>query len=155
MGFRSCPCDKNFLPLFPSSYKTHHINASCYDQISVCSKRPWFVISTVYSFYRRFFPRPHVEWFQSTEVKQFCPRLRLIGRSVEIIISHVVDIVDTFFSYSNEIKAKSIFVWYSNLILKVLNNFFKKMLKIWLKISEWKMHQQMNIIWLMSYIINK
>ena len=57
-----------------------------------------------------FFPRPHVEWFQSTEVRQFCPRLRLIGRSVEIIISHVVDIVDTFFSYSNEIKAKSIFV---------------------------------------------
>ena len=50
-----------------------------------------FVLSIV--FITDFFPYLHAERFQSTEVKQFCLRLRVIGRSVGIIISHAVDAV--------------------------------------------------------------
>ena len=38
-----------------------------------------------------FFPWLHIERFQSSEVRHFCLRLRVIGRSVGIIISHPVD----------------------------------------------------------------
>ena len=51
LEFRNCPCNKNFLPLFPVAYKTHCIYASCYDQTSTHSKCYWIGISTVNSFY--------------------------------------------------------------------------------------------------------
>ena len=36
-----------------------------------------------------FFPWLHVERFQSTEVRQFCLRLRIMRKTMEIVISHV------------------------------------------------------------------
>ena len=39
-----------------------------------------------------FFPWVDVKKVQSTEVRQFCLRLRAIGNSTGIIISHVVDV---------------------------------------------------------------
>ena len=40
-----------------------------------------------------FFPNLHVEKFKSTKVKQFCHRLKVIRKSVGVIIRHAVDAV--------------------------------------------------------------
>ena len=53
--FRIGHCNTNFIPLFPSVYKTHHIYASCHDQTSVSSKLCWVNIIAVYKFYRWLF----------------------------------------------------------------------------------------------------
>ena len=60
------------------------------------------------------FPWLHVERFQSNSVLfnsvqfgQFCFRLRVIGRSVGVFSS---DVVDTVVIYGNKIKAQNIFV---------------------------------------------
>ena len=44
-------------------------------------------------FFTNFFPWLHVKRCQSTEVRQFCLRLRVIEGGVAIIINHVVDAV--------------------------------------------------------------
>ena len=59
-----------------------------------------------------------------------------------------------FLLYGHKIKVQDIFFWYSTQMLKISNNFLKKMLQNCLKISEQKMKQQMNIVWFMFYIIN-
>ena len=55
LKFRNCPCNTNFLPLFPSADKTLRICNSYYDQPSVRSKLSWVDICTVNSFYCWFF----------------------------------------------------------------------------------------------------
>ena len=51
LDFWNWPYNTNFFPLFLLAYKNHHIYTSCYDQTSVCSKKPWAVINNAYSFY--------------------------------------------------------------------------------------------------------
>ena len=93
LEFWNCPCITNFLPPFPSAYKTHQIYASCYDGTSVCSKRPRLTLLLCTVFIAAFFPWLHVEKFQSTEARQFFLRLRVMRRSVGIIKSHFVHAV--------------------------------------------------------------
>ena len=87
LEFWNCSCNTNFLHLFLSTYKTHHIYASYYG------------ISTVCSFYRWLFPWLHVKRFQSTEVKEFCLGLRVIGRSVRLSAELSVMLQMLFFTY--------------------------------------------------------
>ena len=77
-------------------------------------------------FIAEFFPCLHVKRFQSTEVRQFCPRLRVI-RSVGIIISHVVDAA---FAYGNKIRAQNLFFRCSAQILEDIKQFSKQYYEI-------------------------
>ena len=54
-NFEIVPWNTSFLPQFPSAYKTRHICASSYNQVSICSKHSWIDISTMHSFYRWLF----------------------------------------------------------------------------------------------------
>ena len=77
-------------------------------------------------FIAEFFPCLFVKRFQSTEVRQFCPRLRII-RSVGIIISHVVDAA---FAYGNKIRAQNLFFRCSTQILEDIKQFSKQYYEI-------------------------
>ena len=82
LEFWNCSCNTNFLPLFPSAYKTHHISASCYDETSAQNVFGLTLVLCIV-FIADFFPSFHVE---STEVKQFRLRLRVIGRNIGTIV---------------------------------------------------------------------
>ena len=86
--------NKKLVPMFLSSYKTHHLYSSYYDQTSVCSKCIWAGINTVYSFYRWFFFLGSLlKGFRVLKSGNFAldSKIRLcIRRSAKIIISHVV-----------------------------------------------------------------
>ena len=59
-------------------------------QTSFRSRRSWVGINIMYSFYLCFY-LGYVEKFQSTEVRKFCLKLRVIGAGNRIIISRTVD----------------------------------------------------------------
>ena len=59
-------------------------------QTSFRSRRSWVGINIMYSFYLCFY-LGYVEKFQSTEVRIFCLKLRVIGAGNRITISRAVD----------------------------------------------------------------
>ena len=65
MEFWNYPWNTSFLPLFPSSYKTDHIRASCHKQTPLHSKRLWVEIITMYSFYSWLFS--FASWLKISE----------------------------------------------------------------------------------------
>ena len=96
LEFRNCPCNRNFLPLFPSAYKTLHIYATVITKPLFAQNAFGLILALCIVFIAGFFPWLYVEKFQGTEIRQFCLRLWVIGRSAGIIIKHAVNDV---FSY--------------------------------------------------------
>ena len=78
-----------FCEISKNTFFTEVLWTTAYEQTSVRSKRPWVDISTVYSFCHDFFPWLHIERFQNTKVRQFCLRLRVVRRGVEIMYYHL------------------------------------------------------------------
>ena len=84
--------------------------------------------------------------FQSTEVRRLCLRLTVIGKSIGIIISHVVDAV---FTYGNKVTVQNIFHLKFQLNVENVNQFPKENVTKLLEKLKIKMQHQINIIWFM------
>ena len=88
--FQNYPCNTNVFPVFPwDSKSTSSYPSNLAPLLAQNVLEQTLVLCIV--FIADFFSWIHVERFQSTEVRQFCDRLRVIGRSLVLIINRVVD----------------------------------------------------------------
>ena len=89
--FRIVPLNKNFSfhrLTKPSKLLPAVLTKPCFAHNFLGSTLVLYIVFII-----DFFPWIHIERFQSTEARQFCLRLRVIGRSVQIIISRALDAV--------------------------------------------------------------
>ena len=75
LQFLNCPCNTDFLPMFPSAYKTNHIYATVITKPLFSQNVLGLTLMLCIVFIPAIFPWLYVKRFQSTEIKPFCLRL--------------------------------------------------------------------------------
>ena len=75
LQFLNCPCNTDFLPMFPSAYKTNHIYATVIIKPLFSQNVLGLTLMRCIVFIPAIFPWLYVKRFQSTEIKPFCLRL--------------------------------------------------------------------------------
>ena len=125
LEFQNCPCNTNFLPQFPSAYKTHQFTPAAFTNNCLNKTSLGWHKYCVY-----FLP---LTFFLGSMLKGF--RVLKWSNSVSDFEYSEGVLSVMFIIYGNKIKIQNIFARYTTQMFKISSNFLKKMLRNCLRIS--------------------
>ena len=124
LEFQNCPCNTNFLPQFPSAYKTHQFTPAAFT--SNCLNKT----SLGWHKYCVYFLRWLFSLVLCWKASEYWSRAILSQT-----LSSRKECYQWWLLYGKKIKIQNIFAWYTTQMFKISSNFLKKMLRNCLRIS--------------------